>query len=161
MKKKTFFWILAVVSVVVILISAIDIKSPGESAISFASLDGSQATVYKSISCGCCGGYASGLDSKGVDVKTVNLDDTSSIKAKYGIPSSMESCHTTVIGDYFVEGHVPYEAVSKLLTEKPDIKGIALPGMPSGSPGMPGAKRGDWTIYSIGNDGEISTFMAL
>lgn len=166
MKRKMIYGILAGASLIVLAVFAVDINSPNEMGVTgtralFVGLEGSQATVYRSISCGCCGGYAGGLKGKGANVKTINLEDTSSIKSKYGIPTTMESCHTTVIGDYFVEGHVPYEAVSKLLTEKPDIKGIALPGMPSGSPGMPGAKRGDWDIYAIGNDGEVSVFMRL
>ena len=73
----------------------------------------------------------------------------------------MESCHTVVIGDYFIEGHIPLEAVEKLLVEKPDIKGIAMPGMPSGSPGMPGAKKGDFVIYAVNNDGTTEEFMRI
>ena len=73
----------------------------------------------------------------------------------------MEICHTTIIGDYFVEGHVPLEAVEKLLTEKPDIKGIAMPGMPSGSPGMPGAKKGDFVIYAVNRDGSYEEWTRL
>ena len=83
------------------------------------------------------------------------------VKEKYGIPYSMRSCHTTVIGDYFVEGHVPIEAVEKLMLEKPDIKGIALPGMPSGSPGMPGSKQGPFIVYAINKDGSTSEFMRI
>ena len=85
----------------------------------------------------------------------------SSVKANYEIPSQLESCHTAVIGDYFVEGHVPLEAVEKLLMEKPDVAGIAMPGMPSGSPGMPGTKRGDFIVYSVNNDGSYEEFMRI
>jgi len=72
----------------------------------------------------------------------------------------MQSCHTTEIGDYFVEGHVPIEAIDKLLAEKPDIDGITLPDMPAGSPGMPGVKREEFVIYSL-KDGESSEFMRI
>jgi hypothetical protein len=65
-----------------------------------------------------------------------------------------------IIGNYFVEGHVPIEAVNKLLSEKPAIDGIALPDMPSGSPGMPGAKRGKWRIFAL-SDGKMSEFMEI
>jgi hypothetical protein len=119
-----------------------------------------KAIVYKSPTCGCCGNYITYLRSKGFDVEVKNVQDADSIKDKYGIPYEMSSCHTTVIGDYFVEGHVPVEAVDKLLTEKPDIDGIALPGMPAGSPGMPGFKRGEFIIHSL-NEGEVSEFMSL
>ena len=84
----------------------------------------------------------------------------SSIKSKYKIPQDMESCHTAVIADYFVEGHVPMEAVEKLLSEKPDIDGIALPGMPQGSLGMSGAKTAVFKIYAL-SAGTASEFMII
>ena len=119
------------------------------------------ATIFKSSSCGCCSVYAQYMGKKGFDVKVVETEDSSPISDKYGIPSSMESCHTTVIGDYFVEGHVPVEAINKLLEEKPDIAGIAMPGMPSGSPGMPGAKKAAFIIYAVAKDGSTSEFMRI
>src|SRR3989344_6734618 len=83
-------------------------------------------TIYKSGSCGCCDVYSSYFKSKGnSNLKVVDLADLGATKGKYGIPSAMESCHTTIIGDYFIEGHIPLEAVNKLLTEKPNIKAIA------------------------------------
>ncbi len=126
-------------------------------------LSGEKITVYKSESCGCCSGYASYLGSKGLDAEVIDLSstDADSIKEEYSIPLDMRSCHTTIIGGYFVEGHIPLEAVEKLLQEKPSIKGIALPAMPSGSPGMPGKKYGDFVIYSIGNDGSVKEFMRI
>lgn len=93
-------------------------------------------------------------------METIYTEDMASIKAGYKIPRDMESCHTTVIGDYFVEGHVPIKAVEKLLNEKPNIEGIALPGMPSGSPGMSGAKVEKFKIYAISN-GTARSFMTL
>lgn len=71
------------------------------------------------------------------------------------------SCHTALINDYFVEGHVPIEAIDKLLTEKPKIKGIALPGMPSGSPGMSGFKLEKWKIYSLDNGNRVGLFIEI
>jgi hypothetical protein len=111
--------------------------------------DNIQATVYKSQSCGCCNLFISTMKRNGFDVKTVVTEDRSSLRAKYDIPYSMGSCHTTIIGDYFIEGHVPMEVIFKLLEEKPDIDGIALPGMPSGSPGMPGPKTVPFDITAI------------
>ncbi len=84
----------------------------------------------------------------------------SSIKKKYQIPQNMESCHTGVIEGYFVEGHVPVEAIEELLAEKPDISGIALPGMPPGSPGMPDQKTEAFKIYAL-SDGTASEFMII
>jgi hypothetical protein len=83
-----------------------------------------------------------------------------SIKRKHQIPQNMESCHTAVIGDYFVEGHVPIEAIEKLLSEKPDIDGIALPGMPQGSLGMSGTKTAALKIYAL-SGGTASEFMTI
>lgn len=119
-----------------------------------------KATVFKSPSCGCCVGYAAELERQGYNVETINTIDMRSIKQKYNIPRNMESCHTTIVGEYFVEGHVPIEAVNKLLSEKPSIDGIALPNMPAGSPGMPGIKRAPFKIYAL-SGGEISEFMTI
>ncbi len=121
---------------------------------------GIKVTIYKSPTCGCCGGHSAYLDSKGFDVEIITLANVDSTKDKYNIPSSMRSCHTALIEGYFVEGHVPIEAINKLLSERPDIDGIALPNMPAGSPGMPGVKGYDWTIYSI-TDGQVSEFMRV
>jgi len=97
--------------------------------------------------------------SNGYEVNVVNLegDNLTAIKSKYGIPHSVMSCHTAVIGDYVVEGHVPSGMVDKLLTERPAIDGLAMVGMPSGSPGMPGPKNETWKIYSI-KDGQVSLY---
>jgi hypothetical protein len=128
---------------------------------SLENFDGS-ITLYKSSSCGCCGIYSSYFKRNGNSkINVVNVPDTGKIMNDYNIPSFLESCHTVVIGDYFVEGHVPLEAVEKLLSEKPDILGIGMPGMPEGSPGMPGAKRGDFVIYGINKDGSSFEFMRI
>jgi hypothetical protein len=132
------------------------ISKDSESAVS----EDKKAIVYKSPTCGCCGNYITYLRSNGFDVEIKSVQNTASVKEEHGIPYNMSSCHTTVIGDYFIEGHVPIEAVDKLLTEKPDIDGIALPGMPAGSPGMPGLKSGEFIIHSL-SDGKVSEFMSL
>ena len=117
--------------------------------------------LFKSESCGCCTGYATYMGQKGYDVEINQMETLNAVKDEQGIPSSLQSCHTMVVGDYFVEGHVPVEAIEKLLAEKPDIKGIALPGMPSASPGMPGSKKGDFVIYAVKNDGSSEEFMRI
>ena len=117
-------------------------------------------TVYKSASCGCCSGYVAELKRQGFNVETVLREDMFSIKNQYNIPKNMESCHTSVIGNYFIEGHVPIEAVNMLLESKPEIDGIALPNMPAGSPGMPGFKSEPFKIYALTN-GEVSEFMSV
>ncbi len=88
------------------------------------------------------------LQENGITVETVMVDDTSTIKEEYGIPPDLWSCHTMIIDGYYIEGHVPIDVVLKLLEERPPIDGIALPGMPQGSPGMDGEKDGPWVIYA-------------
>src|SRR5262249_1162886 len=97
-------------------------------------------TLYKNPECGCCEGYADYLRQNGFTVTSKPPPDLAEISRKAGIPSEMQGCHTSMIGDYVVDGHVPVEAIQKLLAERPAIKGLTLPGMPEGSPGMAGAK---------------------
>ena len=112
--------------------------------------------IYKSATCGCCGVYSSYLKGEDISVDIRNVTDMSEIKEKFGIPQQLQSCHTSEVGGYVVEGHIPIEVINKLLTEKPQIQGIALPGMPSGSPGMPGPKAGPFVIYTLGGaEGEV------
>jgi hypothetical protein len=115
-------------------------------------------TIHMSPTCGCCGEYERYLEEEGFEVESRMMDDTSELKDSLGIPQDMRSCHTSMVGDYFVEGHVPVEAIRKLLDEQPPIEGIALPGMPSGSPGMPGVLAQPLTVYSI-VDGETAEYM--
>jgi len=136
-------------------------KIGGNNQISGKVADGITATIFKSSSCGCCSVYTQYMGKKGFDVKIEETEDLTPIKEKYNIPGSMQSCHTSVIGSYFVEGHVPVEAIEKMLAEKPDIAGIAMPGMPSGSPGMTGAKRGTFVIYAVNKDGSTAEFMRI
>ena len=116
--------------------------------------------VFKTPSCGCCYGYVLFLEEEKFDVKQTDMRSLHTIKQKYNIPVEMQSCHTTIMGKYFIEGHVPFEAVNKLLKEQPDIDGIALPGMPIGTPGMPGDKNEPYVIYQL-KDGKSSVFMTI
>ena len=116
--------------------------------------------VFKTPSCGCCYGYVLFLEREKFKVKQTDMRSLHSIKQKYNIPVEMQSCHTTIMGKYFIEGHVPFEAVNKLLKEQPDIDGIALPGMPIGTPGMPGDKDEPYVIYQL-KDGKFSVFMTI
>lgn len=123
------------------------------------SVSAHEATIYKSASCGCCVGHAGFMEKNDFSVKTIFVEDQS-IKEKYNVPQEMRSCHTYEIEGYFVEGHVPIEAINKLLEERPNIDGIAVPGMPSGSPGMPGIKRAPFVVYQI-KDGKYSEYMRV
>lgn len=123
-------------------------------------LAGKVATIYKSITCGCCRVFADYLERYGIKVQRKDLPELSSVKSEYGIPQSLQSCHTTVIDDYVVEGHIPAEAIAKLLKERPQIKGIAMPGMPSGSPGMPGPKE-PFVIYELDGKDNSKVFLEM
>ena len=116
--------------------------------------------VFKTPSCGCCYGYVLFLEEEKFNVKQTDMRSLHTIKQKYNIPVEMQSCHTTIMGKYFIEGHVPFEAIDKLFKEQPDIDGIALPGMPIGTPGMPGDKDEPYVIYQL-KDGKSSVFMTI
>lgn len=122
--------------------------------------EGPTVTVYKSPTCGCCVGYVAALKKAGYQVNVETTEDMAAVKTEHGIPRNMQSCHTSVIGDYVVEGHVPLVAVEKLLEEQPAVDGIALPGMPAGTPGMPGTKKAPYQIFQL-TDGSPSHFMEL
>ena len=122
--------------------------------------DNLKAVVYKSPECGCCVGFSAEARKQGMDVEIISTEDMQKIKDKHNIPRNMESCHTTIIGKYFIEGHVPFEVIEKLLTEKPEIDGIALPNMPAGTPGMPGSKEGPYEIFQL-TDGVYSEFITI
>jgi hypothetical protein len=115
------------------------------------------ATQYKNPQCGCCEGHADYLRENGFEVTVKPTHDLPLLKRQYGVPSALEGCHTTLVEGYVVEGHVPVASILRLLTERPDIKGISLPGMPAGSPGMSGEKTAPFTVYEI-TDGPAKVF---
>ena len=120
---------------------------------------GTPVKLYKNPNCGCCDEYADELRGSGFDVKLVNMTDMSSIKKKYGVSEKLEACHTAIIGGYVFEGLIPVKYVKQVLKERKPIKGISLPGMPVGVPGMPGTKRGTLNVYYI-NDQAAPTVYA-
>jgi hypothetical protein len=99
-------------------------------------LAGPLITVYKTPNCGCCVKWVEYLRKEGFEVKAVNRDDLTPIKQRAGVPSAMSACHTALVDGYVVEGHVPAQAIRKLLHERPNTLGLAVPGMPANSPGM-------------------------
>ncbi len=117
-------------------------------------LKGAKATVYRSPGCECCKGYIAALEKQGVEVEMIEVTgpELVALKAEKGVPTEMESCHTTIMDGYVIEGHVPFEAVAKLRSEKPSIAGIGLPGMPIGTPGMPGPKTEAYVVRTLSGD---------
>ncbi len=117
-------------------------------------------TVWKSPTCGCCGGWVAYMRGKGYQVAVNLVADADAIKTALGVPEAVYSCHTAKIGDYLVEGHVPESAVAKLLAERPNLKGIALPGMPEGAPGMDGVP-GTYRIVGFEANGQVHPFAVV
>ena len=111
------------------------------------------ATLYKNPQCTCCEGYAAYLRQNGFEVDVRPTNDLTEISSKAGVPEKFQGCHTMLVNGYVVDGHVPINVVRKLLSERPAIAGITLPGMPAGSPGMTGYKQGPFTIYAVTKDG--------
>lgn len=109
-------------------------------------------TLYKNPQCECCEGYAAYLRTNGFAVKVIPTNDLTAMGEKDGIPGSLAPCHISLIGGYVVGGHIPFNVVRRLLDEKPQIVGINLPGMPTGTPGMGGPKT-PLTIYEITKGG--------
>src|SRR5262245_16552468 len=115
--------------------------------------------VYKSPTCGCCQKWVDHLKSRGFKVDVSNVPDVQPMKRQLGVPLGASSCHTAVVDGYFIEGHVPAEDVTRLLTERPrDVVGLAVPGMPSGSPGMEGPYPERYTVMAVRKDGKLTVF---
>jgi len=153
---RTLFIIgLLVVGLVVLIIKTNNVSTTE------GPLKGKIAVVYRSATCGCCANYITYLRRAGIKVEEKITENMLDIKEQFGVPEELTSCHTTRIEDYTVEGHIPVEAIEKLLAEKPAIAGIALPKMPSGSPGMPGAKYGAFDILSFTSTGSSSPYISI
>ena len=121
--------------------------------------DAPTMTVYKSPTCGCCSMWVEHMEAAGFDVESVDRDDMGAVKDSLGVPSHLSSCHTGVIGDYVVEGHVPAEHVARMLEEAPDAEGLAVPGMPVGSPGMEmGDRRDPYDVVVFDEAGDGAVF---
>lgn len=116
--------------------------------------------VYKSPTCGCCNGWVDHVKQNGFAVAAHDVDDMSEVKASYGVPAALESCHTAMVGGYVIEGHVPADVIRKLLAEKPAVVGIAAPGMPAGSPGMemPGTPPDHYDIIAWDKQGHTRVY---
>ena len=130
------------------------------SACAKSSAHGPNVVVYKSESCGCCKLWVQHLSKAGFLVEVHDLDNLDSVKQRVGIPIGMGSCHTAEVSGYFVEGHVPAEDIERLLRERPDAKGLTVPGMPAGSPGMevPSGEIQPYEVLLVAKDGGTSVF---
>lgn len=123
-----------------------------------AASSGEVVKVYKDPNCGCCAKWVDHMRENGFTVETMDMPNLSMIKQKYAIGANLQSCHTSVIGDYAFEGHVPADLIRKMLDEKPDIAGLAVPGMPTGSPGMEGATRERYDVLTFDRAGRTTVY---
>lgn len=114
--------------------------------------------VYKTATCGCCSAWIDHLKSNGFEVVAHNVDDPGTVRAKFGIAEQYGSCHTGVVNGYAIEGHVPAASIRKLLKEKPRASGLAVPGMPMGSPGMEGHRKDAYDVLLVSKDGKATPY---
>ena len=116
-----------------------------------------KVTTYKSPTCGCCSKWVDHMRASGFEVTATNVEDMAAVKQKYGVPDKAGSCHTSVVGDYVIEGHVPADVVKRLLAERPKLVGLATPGMPASAPGMdiPGQP---YTIVGFDRAGQLTVY---
>jgi hypothetical protein len=114
--------------------------------------------VYRSEDCGCCEGWVEHLKANGFTVKAQNVANPSDYREKFGIPRELGSCHTGLVQGYALEGHVPASEIKRLLAERPKAKGLAVPSMPLGSPGMEGGRSDPHDVFLVQADGRRSIY---
>lgn len=120
-----------------------------------------EITVFKSPYCGCCAKWVDYMRAAGFQVAVRDMDDVTTVKRMAGVPAPLESCHTATVQGYVIEGHVPVEAVRRLLSGETGYRGLSAPGMPSGSPGMEGGTPEPYTVYGFDAKGNAEAFMSI
>ncbi len=137
-------------------------EASGEMTVVPVSADGPLVTVYKSPTCGCCSLWGDYLEAEGFQVVSEDIQDMRAVKDSLGVPLDLGSCHTATVEGYVIEGHVPAEPIRRLLAEKPDARGLTVPGMPIGSPGMEqGDLRQPYDVLILDNTGEASVYASI
>ena len=143
--NKIRFW-----SGALFLLASLAIVGCGNNSDKSSAAVGSLVTVYKSPTCGCCSLWVEHLEDNGYKVQVEERNDVMPIKEKFGVPAGMGSCHTALVDGYVIEGHVPAQDIQRLLKERPLARGLAVPGMPIGSPGMEmGDRRDPYHVYQF------------
>jgi hypothetical protein len=125
-----------------------------------APAQGTRMVVYKTPSCGCCRAWVDHVQAAGFAVEVRDMPDVAPVKHEHGLPGHLASCHTAIVDGYVVEGHVPADVIRRMLAERPQVAGIAVPGMPVGSPGMevPGGRKDPYDIIAFSKDGKVSVY---
>lgn len=137
----------------IFLILALTVAAGSSTAHAVMADEARTITVFKTPWCGCCQEWTDAMEKAGYTITTHDLEDLAQVKKQAGVGTDLEACHTAVIGGdkkYVLEGHVPLKAVEKLISERPDIRGIATPGMPDGSLGMGERADARYTVYAFG-----------
>ncbi|HEU4880853.1 MAG TPA: DUF411 domain-containing protein [Longimicrobium sp.] len=124
-----------------------------------ATAEGTRMVVYKTPTCGCCRAWVENMQSAGFAVEIHDMPDVAPVKQEHGVPGHLASCHTAIVDGYVVEGHVPADVIRRMLAERPQVAGIAVPGMPAGSPGMEmGGRKDPYDIIAFSRDGKVSVY---
>jgi hypothetical protein len=119
---------------------------------------GPEITVYKLSTCDCCGMWVQHLRANGFQVTVHEVPDMAEYKKKFGVPEELQSCHTAIVDGYTIEGHVPVAEIKRLLAERPQAKGLAVPGMPLGAPGMEASVKDPYNVLLFQADGKTSVY---
>lgn len=122
------------------------------------SANAADVVVYKSPTCGCCGQWVEHMKENGFSVEVHDQSNLAPIKSELGVPGRFQSCHTAMVDGYVIEGHVPASDVKRLLKEKPDVTGLAAPGMPMGSPGMDGPRKDPYDVLLFKRNGVTQVY---
>jgi len=123
-----------------------------------AAVSPTEITVYKSASCGCCAKWVDHVEAAGFRVKVIDVDNLAEVKSMNGITSTLASCHTAIADGYVIEGHVPAADIQRLLEERPSVAGLAVPGMPIGSPGMEGPNPQSYNVLAFDQNGQVDVY---
>jgi hypothetical protein len=146
--NKKLIVTLSGVSLLIILVLAFTLQGKAEPTV----------IVYKSPTCGCCTKWVEHMRASGFKVETHDLRDVSPVKAEYGVTRDLASCHTAIVDGYVIEGHVPAKYVRRLLEERPALKGLSVPGMVTGSPGMEGRYVEAYDMVAFDEAGRTSVY---
>ncbi len=162
MMKNSMKWMMALLALVAVAVAGVMYRGHAEPAFAAsvsqtaeAAADAPVVTVYKNPTCACCAEWAEHLEESGFRVEMKEGADLMQVKKEHGVTFDLASCHTAEVGDYVLEGHVPADVIRQLLAEEPQIRGLAVPGMPAGVPGMPaaGPNRKPYEIFAIEQGG--------
>ncbi len=114
--------------------------------------------VFRSPTCSCCGAWVQYMEQNGFNVIVEDVQDMAPIKARYLVPPELQSCHTALVDGFVIEGHVPVREIMRLITERPDVIGLAVPGMPAGAPGMEGSAEVPFDVIAFDSAGRKQIF---